>query len=144
MEKFFSERVKEYCVTLNEVFNKSDFNKSEKLMHKIYECSINGKHVFICGNGGSAANAIHMANDFVCGIAKDGIGSLKATALPANQSIITCIANDIGYEKIFSSQLEILASAGDILIVLSGSGNSKNILNYINSIVFISAIIIVR
>jgi D-sedoheptulose 7-phosphate isomerase len=71
---------------------------------------------------------VHLANDFIYGIAKDsGIG-LKAQALPANSSVITCLANDEGYEHIFSIQLETLASQGDILIALSGSGNSPNIL----------------
>lgn len=84
--------------------------------------------LFICGNGGSAGNAIHLANDFNYGISKkDGIG-MKVDALPANSSVITCLANDIGYENIFSQQLEVKASKDDILLVLSGSGNSPNIL----------------
>ena len=87
----------------------------------------NKKAVFLCGNGGSAGNAIHLANDFNYGVDKaNGVG-LKVDALPANQSIITCIANDEGYEHIYSQQLKVRANAGDILIVLSGSGNSPNI-----------------
>ncbi len=74
--------------------------------------------VFLCGNGGSAGNAIHLANDFNYGIDKlNGIG-MKVDALPANQSIITCIANDEGYEYIFSQQLKVRAQEGDVLIVL--------------------------
>jgi D-sedoheptulose 7-phosphate isomerase len=86
--------------------------------------------LYICGNGGSAGNAIHLANDFNYGIDKDngGVG-LRVEALPANSSIITCIANDEGYEHIFSQQLKVKANPGDMLLVLSGSGNSKNILN---------------
>jgi D-sedoheptulose 7-phosphate isomerase len=87
--------------------------------------------VFLCGNGGSAGNAIHLANDFNYGIDKiNGIG-MKVDALPANQSIITCIANDEGYEHIFSQQLKVRAQEGDVLIVLSGSGNSQNVVNAI-------------
>ncbi len=87
--------------------------------------------VFLCGNGGSAGNAIHLANDFNYGIDKiNGIG-MKVDALPANQSIITCIANDEGYEYIFSQQLKVRAQEGDVLIVLSGSGNSQNVVNAI-------------
>ena len=88
--------------------------------------------VFICGNGGSAANAIHLANDLHYGIGGCGgdkvIGGIQVEALTANQGIVTCLANDIGYENIFSHQLQVKAAADDILIVLSGSGNSKNIL----------------
>jgi D-sedoheptulose 7-phosphate isomerase len=86
-----------------------------------------GNTVFICGNGGSAGNAIHLANDFNYGIDKtNGVG-LRVDALPANQSIITCIANDEGYEYIYSQQLKVRGKDGDVLIVLSGSGNSPNV-----------------
>jgi D-sedoheptulose 7-phosphate isomerase len=85
------------------------------------------RRVFICGNGGSAANAIHWANDFLYPIAKSGGRGMKMSALPANVSVLTCLANDIGYDEIFSAQLATEAEPGDILIVLSGSGNSPNI-----------------
>ena len=88
---------------------------------------------FICGNGGSAGNAIHMANDFHYGVGACGDSTitkgLKVEALPSNSAVITCLANDIGYENIFSHQLVNKATEGDILIVLSGSGNSPNICN---------------
>jgi D-sedoheptulose 7-phosphate isomerase len=83
--------------------------------------------VFLCGNGGSAGNAIHLANDFIYGVDKIGGIGLQVEALSANSSILTCLANDEGYETIFSQQLKVKASSGDILIVLSGSGNSPNI-----------------
>lgn len=84
--------------------------------------------VFLCGNGGSAANANHWANDLIYGAAKGGRGGVRAHSLSANTSVLMCLANDTGYENIFSGQLEVLASPGDILVVLSGSGNSPNIL----------------
>ena len=88
----------------------------------------NKKTVFICGNGGSAGNAIHLANDFNYGIDKtNGIG-LRVDALSANQSIVTCLANDEGYENIYSQQLKVKANSSDVLIVLSGSGNSPNVI----------------
>jgi D-sedoheptulose 7-phosphate isomerase len=87
-----------------------------------------GKRVYLCGNGGSAGNAIHLANDFIFGAGRSrGIG-LRAEALPANQSVISCLANDIGYEEIFAEQLRVKGEKDDVLIVLSGSGNSPNIL----------------
>ena len=85
------------------------------------------KQVFICGNGGSAGNAIHLANDFIYGIAKRPGGGLRVNALAANPAIITCLANDIGYESVYSEHLSVMANPHDVLIVLSGSGNSPNI-----------------
>ena len=84
--------------------------------------------LFICGNGGSAANANHWANDLIYGAAKGGRGGVRAHSLSANTSVLMCLANDTGYENVFSGQLEVLASPGDILVALSGSGNSPNIL----------------
>jgi D-sedoheptulose 7-phosphate isomerase len=86
-----------------------------------------GRAVYLCGNGGSAGNAIHLANDllYAAGIS-NGIG-LRVEALSANPAVLTSLANDIGYEHIFAEQLRVKASRGDILIVLSGSGNSANV-----------------
>lgn len=89
-----------------------------------------GGTLYICGNGGSAANAMHIANDFTFGVSPNG-NAIKVEALPANSSVLTCLANDIGYENIFSHQLKIKGQAADMLLVLSGSGNSANILNAI-------------
>ena len=87
--------------------------------------------VYICGNGGSAGNANHLANDFLFGAgAANGVG-LKVESLAANSSVITCLGNDIGYENIFSEQIRIKGQPGDLLIALSGSGNSPNIVKAI-------------
>jgi len=83
--------------------------------------------VFICGNGGSAANAVHLANDFLYGIDKPAGRGLRVIALPANTAVMTCLANDVSYAEVFSQQLMALAQPGDLLIALSGSGNSPNI-----------------
>jgi D-sedoheptulose 7-phosphate isomerase len=91
-----------------------------------------GRRVFICGNGGSAANAIHWANDFLYPVAKSGGKGMKMSALPANVAVLTCLGNDLGYDEIFSTQLASEAEAGDVLIVLSGSGNSPNIVRALN------------
>ena len=83
--------------------------------------------VFICGNGGSAVNAIHLANDFLYGVAKNSKTGLRVEALSANVSVLICLANDIDYSEIYSYQLKTKGEAGDLLIVLSGSGNSPNV-----------------
>lgn len=78
--------------------------------------------IYICGNGGSASTAEHFATDLV----KKGY---KAIALSSNSSLITMIANDYGYENIFSKQLQVFADSEDLLITISCSGKSDNILN---------------
>jgi D-sedoheptulose 7-phosphate isomerase len=101
---------------------------SRKLALQIDKVRTDKARVFLCGNGGSAANANHWANDLIYGAAKGGRGGVRAHSLSANTSVLMCLANDTGYENIFSGQLEVLASPGDILVALSGSGNSPNIL----------------
>jgi len=119
---------KSYVNRLANIFSDDRFAEIEILAEALLQAWKNQKILFICGNGGSAGNAIHLANDFNYGISKsDGIG-MKVDALPANSSVITCLGNDIGYENIFSQQLEVKASKDDLLLVLSGSGNSPNIL----------------
>jgi D-sedoheptulose 7-phosphate isomerase len=86
------------------------------------------RQVFIFGNGGSAGNAIHLANDYLYGVSRQLGKALRVHALPANSAVLTCLANDEGYESIFIQQLAVLANPGDIAIALSGSGNSPNIL----------------
>lgn len=99
----------------------------EKLATELYRCWAEERQVFLCGNGGSAANALHIANDLIYPVAKMNRG-LRAVALTTNPAVLTCIANDESYEQIFSIQLFAQAQPGDVLIVLSGSGNSPNIL----------------
>ncbi len=119
---------KNYSSKLQNVLETQDWFPVAQLGKELQNAWAHNKQVFICGNGGSAANAIHIANDLMYGAAgKSGIG-LRVHSLPANQAVITCFANDVSYEHIFSQQLKILADAGDLLIVLSGSGNSPNIL----------------
>jgi D-sedoheptulose 7-phosphate isomerase len=86
-----------------------------------------GHSIYICGNGGSAGNAIHLANDFIYGVGKKNGGGMRVEALSANPAVITCLANDTGYDNIYAEQLRVKARPGDILIVLSGSGNSPNV-----------------
>ena len=99
----------------------------EELAKSLLDAVEHDKRVFICGNGGSAGNAVHLANDFLYGIEPGG-RALDIEALSANQAVLTCLGNDIGYDKIYSHQLKVKARAGDVLIALSGSGNSPNIL----------------
>ena len=119
----------DYSNKLSEVLGSQDWTVLDKLIKDLKEARLNNKRVFLCGNGGSAANSMHMANDFVYGIGGADHRGLQAHALAANQSLLTCLANDLDYSEIFSYQLKMLAEKGDLLIVLSGSGNSANIIN---------------
>lgn len=87
----------------------------------------NQRTIYFCGNGGSAGNAVHLANDFLYGAGLKNGGGLRVEALSANPAVITCLANDCGYDQIYAEQIRVKAEPGDVLIVLSGSGNSPNI-----------------
>ncbi len=113
-----------YTSGLIEQIKKIDKKKINVLKNLIKKT---GKKIFICGNGGSAANAEHISNDLMLGINPQKKG-LNIICLNSNISKLTCIANDLSYEDIYSHQIDILGSRGDLLIVLSGSGNSRNII----------------
>lgn len=86
-----------------------------------------GNTIFWCGNGGSAAESSHLAVELI-GRYKNNRRPLASISLNSDSTALTCIANDFGYEEIFARQLEGLAKKGDVLVVLSTSGKSKNIL----------------
>ena len=117
-----------YASKLQDVLKVFDWSPVADLADDLLVAWKNGKQVFFCGNGGSAGNAVHLANDYIYGVAKRSGGGIRAVALSANQAVITCLANDVGYDHIYSEQLAVLANEGDLLVALSGSGNSPNIL----------------
>lgn len=117
----------DYANRLQASLAAAEWSGVAELAADIHDCWLQKRQVFFCGNGGSAGNAIHLANDFLYGIAKSPGGGLRVNALSANPAVITCLANDIGYDRIYSEQLSVLANPGDLLVVLSGSGNSPNI-----------------
>ena len=111
---------------------KTDKNKEINLLYnQILKTWKNKKTIYVCGNGGSAGNANHIANDLIFAAGKKNKKGIKVESLASNPSIITCLANDIGYENIFSEQIRVKGAKGDLLIVLSGSGNSKNVIKAI-------------
>ena len=117
-----------YSERLNNALAAADETTIHVLCESLLSAWKNSSQFFLCGNGGSAGNAVHIANDLIYGIDRETGKGLRAHALPANTSIITCLANDEGYEEIFAKQLAVYSSPGDVLLVLSGSGNSPNIL----------------
>src|SRR5919109_145427 len=91
----------------------------------------NEKQVFTLGNGGSASTASHMAADLSKNTIGPNMRRFRVLSLNDNTSMLTALANDLGYEHVFSEQLKNLVRAGDLLIVVSASGNSPNVLNAI-------------
>lgn len=101
--------------------------KIEKLAEEVIKAFVNGNKILICGNGGSSTDAMHFAEEFTGRFRKDR-RALPVIAL-ADPSHITCVANDYGFEEIFSRAVEAYGKKYDLLIAISTSGNSKNIIN---------------
>jgi len=91
-----------------------------------------GGTIYWCGNGGSAADSQHLAAELV-GRFKGDRKALRSVALSTDSSVLTCVANDYGFESIFSRQIEALARSEDVLVGISTSGNSSNVLNAVNA-----------
>jgi D-sedoheptulose 7-phosphate isomerase len=100
----------------------------EKIANKIVETYKSENKVIICGNGGSASDALHFAAEMVVRFEKNRT-ALPCIALSSNTSTLTAIGNDFGYDASFSRQLEAFAKEGDIFIAISTSGNSKNVID---------------
>ena len=130
MEQFYK-TAKDYLQSIDSTWERVDWERVKNLSNDLFDAWKSGAKVFICGNGGSASNANHLANDFLYGISPEDGKGLKVHALTANIAVNTCLANDTGYENIFSNQLSTLADTNDILIVFSGSGNSPNVVEAI-------------
>jgi D-sedoheptulose 7-phosphate isomerase len=97
----------------------------------LYRTYRNGQQVFTLGNGGSASTASHMAADLAKNTISANMRRFRVLSLNDNQSLLTAVANDMGYENVFSEQLKNLIRAGDLLVAISASGNSPNVLNAI-------------
>jgi len=125
---------KQYANRIANLLIEYNWHPVELLGEALYTAWNSRQQVFICGNGGSAANAIHLANDFLYGIASDVTDpGLRVEALPANSAVLTCLANDVGYEEVFAEQIRVKGNPGDLLIVLSGSGNSENVVRALDA-----------
>ena len=118
----------DYSARLSATLEDFDWAPVERLAYELLDCWQTGRQVFLAGNGGSGGNANHLSNDFLYALSKTPGSGLRVHSLSANPSVITCLANDEGYDRVFSLQLAVLARKGDVLIALSGSGNSPNII----------------
>lgn len=123
------EQIQNYITTLQQTIDQLPQQLIAEVIRVLQRARLQGNQVFIMGNGGSASTATH----FVCDLAKntrsEGLPHFKAIGLTDNMAIFSAYANDEGYENVFSNQLENLIGPDDVVIGISASGNSKNVLN---------------
>jgi D-sedoheptulose 7-phosphate isomerase len=132
LENEMDENAAAYLQGLRAAIDALPVAKLTRLGDMLYRAHRNDKQVFTLGNGGSASTASHIAAD----LAKNTIGPnmrrFRITSLNDNTAILTALANDLGYENVFSEQLQNLVRAGDLLIAVSASGNSPNVVRAIH------------
>ncbi len=124
--------VTHYFSTFKEILDRIDSKPIHKAIDILHEARLNGRRVFIMGNGGSASTASH----FVCDLAKNtrhpNWPDFRVIGLADNMAILSAYANDEGYENVFAQQLASLVQSNDVVIGISTSGNSPNVLNAID------------
>ncbi len=121
------QHIKSYVDKLSRALTLGAMGQIQTLGEALREAWKEGRTIYFCGNGGSAGNALHLANDLLYGAGVNSGGGLRVEALSANPAVLTCLANDLGYDQIYAEQLRVKAKPGDVLVVLSGSGNSPNV-----------------
>ena len=128
------EKIRNYILSSSDIIRASVLlaPNIEKSIHAIVKCFKKGNKIVLFGNGGSAADAQHVAAEFI-GRFKINRKSLPAIDLTSNPSIITAISNDFSFDSVFSRQCESLISKGDVVIGISTSGNSLNVKKGINT-----------
>jgi D-sedoheptulose 7-phosphate isomerase len=125
MEPLLPKLVSDACRTLQALATQED--AFQRVAAVAVETLKSGGKILTCGNGGSAADAMHLAEELV-GRFRGSRRPLPAMSLNADATLLTCIANDYGFDEVFSRQVEGLASRNDLLVCFSTSGNSRNIL----------------
>ena len=120
--------IKSYVEKLKNLLDNVDVNSISKIIELLEETQKNDGTIYVIGNGGSAATASHMANDLNIGLKRRGIRKFNVISLADNCSVGTAISNDIGFENLFYMQLEDVIKSKDLLISISCSGNSANII----------------
>ena len=126
MKTIIEKHVLDHRVVLDSISNLDE--SIEKSAELLINCLKNSGTVFWCGNGGSASDSQHLAGELVGRFVGER-RPLKSIALTADSAVMTCIVNDYGYEHIFSRQIEALGVEGDVLVGISTSGNSKNVIH---------------
>lgn len=129
-EEVFKATVANHIDTVRQLLQKTETLAS--IADAMHTSLRGGGKILFCGNGGSAADSQHLAAEFVGRFRRERVG-LPSIALTTDTSILTAVANDYGYEFVFSRQVEALARAGDMLVGISTSGNSPNVVAALQS-----------
>lgn len=124
----YKENIRNYLAKEIEVINELDIDAIDAVMNLLEETFEKEKMIYVFGNGGSAATASHYQNDFNKGISEYTKKKFRFLCLNDNIATLMAIANDIGYDDVFRFQLDGHLAKGDIVIAISGSGNSKNVI----------------
>jgi len=119
----------EYMAEFYDLMERMDLDQVGRAVERLREARDRGATIFIAGNGGSAATASHLVNDLGKATKRSGRPPLRVLGLSDNVSWMTALANDEGYERVFTGQLENFARSGDVLILISASGNSPNLVH---------------
>jgi D-sedoheptulose 7-phosphate isomerase len=119
----------EYLRRLDVLLQSVDLDAFERVMEHLSSARDRGATIYIAGNGGSATTASHWVNDLGKAVKLSGGAPMRVMSLTDNVSWLTALANDEGYNRVFSGQLENFVRAEDILIVISASGNSENLIH---------------
>jgi len=125
-----------YKASLAQAIETIDLSRVQQAIQLLASARDNGRHIFVCGNGGSASTASHFACDIVKGASFNREKRFRIIALTDSLPTLTAYSNDVNYECVFVEQLRNFAEPGDVLIAISGSGNSPNVLRaveYANS-----------
>ncbi len=118
---------KNYIQYVSDVIQSISLDEIQGFIEVLLKARNEGSCIYFIGNGGSAATASHFVNDISIGTNSKN-KPFRALSLCDNQAVITAIANDSGYKEVFSQQLEVLLKKGDVVVAISASGNSENIL----------------
>ncbi len=127
----YQEAMKDYRMCEIEALNNLDFEEISRAINIIVDTWKENADIYIFGNGGSAATASHYANDFNKGISEKTGRKFRLHCLCDNTATVMAIANDIGYDEVFRFQLEGILRKNDLVVGISGSGNSANVINAI-------------
>lgn len=127
--KDYKNDINNYILQEIEVLKSLSVDDINIVMNSLEEARINGNKIFICGNGGSASTASHFVCDFNKGVSLNQEKKYNFECLNDNIATMMAIANDIGYESVFEIPLKNKMTTGDVVIGISGSGNSQNVVN---------------
>lgn len=122
------EQISGYIATLQETINRLPVHLIARVVEVLQDARLSGKQIFIMGNGGSASTATHFVCDLAKNTRREGLPHFRVIGLTDNMAIFSAYANDEGYESVFASQLANLINPQDIVIGISASGNSPNVL----------------